>query len=251
VAKPDSLMSHVDARFTRAVSPNGWHTYARRLPPTWTCPQITVNYPASRMLQRLAYSPVTRLVSKRVTGRAWRGVLRMPAMIKTRRVRLINVIIGSLARQYSTAAVLLHHAVAEQLGLGPTDTKCLDLLRDRPAMTGSELAAVTGLTTGAITGVVGRLEKAGYVRREPHPEDGRKQILHPVPARVQQVHEVVEPLRGALATLLSEFDEHQLDAIARFLTEGTEIAFKHAALLRAQPFSAHERSADCHNKVPV
>src|SRR5947209_7604013 len=103
----------------------------------------------------------------------------MPATIAKSRIRLINLLIGSLARRYSTAAVLFHHAIAEHLGLGPTDTKCLDLLRERPAMTGSELSAVTGLTTGAVTGVVARLEKAGYVHREPHPEDRRKQILHP------------------------------------------------------------------------
>jgi hypothetical protein len=63
---------------------------------------------------------------------------------------------------------------------------------------------------------------------------------------VQQVHEVIEPLRSDLATLLAQFDEHQLEAIARFLTEGTEITFKHAALLRAQPFPAQN-----HSEIPV
>src|SRR5437763_8916157 len=91
---------------------------------------------------------------------------------------LAEVIVGRLVRRHSTAVVLFHHAVAECLGLGPTDHKCLDLLLDRGAMSGSDLAAITGLTTGAITGVVARLEQAGYVRREPDPDDGRKQILH-------------------------------------------------------------------------
>ena len=74
--------------------------------------------------------------------------------------------------------VLFHQAVAKRLGLGPTDHKCLDVLRDRGAMTGSELAVITGLTTGATTGVVARLERAGYLPREPDQHDGRKQILH-------------------------------------------------------------------------
>lgn len=174
----------------------------------------------------------------------------MPTVIKTKRSRLIDLLLGSLARRYSTAAVLFHHAVGEKLGLGPTDTKCLDLLRERSAMTGSELAAATGLTTGAVTGVVARLEKAGYVHRESHPQDGRKQILRPVEERFQQVHAVFEPFRGDLATLLCEFDEHQLDAIARFLDEGTEITFKHAALLRAQPFSADDGSDRYRGKAP-
>ena len=79
--------------------------------------------------------------------------------------------VGRLARRHSTAAVLFHHVVAERLGLGPTDHKCLDLLRERGAMAGSDLCAITGLTSGAITGVVARLERAGYLRREPDPRD--------------------------------------------------------------------------------
>ena len=54
-------------------------------------------------------------------------------------------------------------------------------------MTGSDLAAITGLTTGAITGVVARLERAGYLRREPDPHDQRKQILSPVRERVEDI----------------------------------------------------------------
>src|SRR6266481_10170686 len=91
---------------------------------------------------------------------------------------LADEIVGSLARRHSTAVVLFHHAVAERLGLGPTDHKCLDLLRERGAMAGSDLCAITGLTSGAITGVVARLERSGYLRREADPHDGRKQVLH-------------------------------------------------------------------------
>jgi len=58
--------------------------------------------------------------------------------------KLADEIVGRLARQHSTAVVLFHHAVAERLGLGPTDHKCLDLLRERGAMAGSDLSAITG-----------------------------------------------------------------------------------------------------------
>src|SRR5579883_1622975 len=97
---------------------------------------------------------------------------------------VIEEIVMRLMRRHSTAVVLFHHAVAETLGLGPTDHKCLDLLRERGPMSGAELAAITGLTTGAITGVVTRLEKAGYLHRAPDLQDGRKQILSPASARV-------------------------------------------------------------------
>ncbi len=148
--------------------------------------------------------------------------------------QLAEVISGRLARRHSTAAVLYHHAIAERLGLGPTDHKCLDLLREREGITSSELAALTGLTTGAITGVVTRLERAGYLRREPDPHDRRKQLLYAMPERVREIHAVVEPLRRDVTMLLERFDPHQLTAIAEFLAGTTELASHHAALLRAQ-----------------
>ncbi len=149
---------------------------------------------------------------------------------------LADDIVGRLARRHSTAAVLFHHAVAERLGLGPTDHKCLDLLRDRGAMAGADLAAITGLTSGAITGVVARLEKAGYLRREQDPSDGRKQILH-LALKQSPIHEVIDPLRQDVADLLKNFDAHQLTAIAEFLTRTTELIYRHAALLRAENVS--------------
>src|SRR6266536_310286 len=151
---------------------------------------------------------------------------------------LADEIVGRLARRHSTAAVLLHHAVAERLGLGPTDQQCLDLLRERGTLTGSELAAITGLTTGAITGVVARLERAGYLRREPDPHDRRKQILSPALKRVREIHGMFRPMREDVAALLEKFDTHQLTAIAEFLARSTDLAFRHVALLRSQTFCA-------------
>jgi DNA-binding MarR family transcriptional regulator len=150
---------------------------------------------------------------------------------------LAEEIVGRLARRHSTAVVLFHHAVAERLGLGPTDHKCLDLLRDRGAMAGSDLGAITGLTSGAITGVVARLERAGYLRREPDPHDGRKQILQLALERAP-IQGVIDPLRKDVAVLLESFDTHQLTAIAEFLAGSTDLIYRHAALLRAQTLSA-------------
>jgi DNA-binding MarR family transcriptional regulator len=154
---------------------------------------------------------------------------------------LAGEIVGRLARRHSTAVVLFHHAVAERLGLGPTDHKCLDLLRDRGAMAGSDLGAITGLTSGAITGVVARLERAGYLRREPDPHDGRKQILH-LAMRRSNIQEVINPLRADVAALLENFDVHQLTAVAEFLGSTTDLIYHHAALLRAETISAMGRT---------
>jgi len=150
---------------------------------------------------------------------------------------LVDEIVGRLMRRNSTAAVLFHHAVAERLGLGPTDHKCFDVLRERGEMTGSEMAAITGLTTGAITGVVARLERAGCLHREPDPHDGRKQKLRPAKERAPDIHAVFEPIKNDMAELLKNFDTRQLAAIAEFLTLGTDLIYRHAALLRAHKFS--------------
>lgn len=141
---------------------------------------------------------------------------------------------GELTRRHSTATVLFHHAVAEALGLGPSDHKCLDLLREHGAMTGSELAAAVGLTTGAVTGVVARLERSGRIRREPHPDDGRKQVLRPVEAGLDDVRALFADLGSGVDRLLDGFDDHQLAAIAEYLTRATAFARHRTALLRAQ-----------------
>jgi DNA-binding MarR family transcriptional regulator len=147
---------------------------------------------------------------------------------------LTEEILGSLARRHSTATVLFHHAIAERLGLGPSDHKCLDLLLDRGPMTGSELAAITGLTTGAVTGVVARLERAGHLRRERHPSDARKQTLHPSTEANHDVQELFDAIRDDASALLAGFEPHQLAAIAEFLTRTTDFAYRRTALLRAE-----------------
>jgi len=159
---------------------------------------------------------------------------------------LAGEIVGRLARRHSTAVVLFHHAVAERLGLGPTDHKCLDLLRERGSITGTELAAITGLTTGAITGVVARLEQAGYVRRKSDLHDGRKQILYPALER-SPIQDVIGPLRQDVTALLENFDARQLSAIAEFLTRSTDLIYRHVALLRAQTlYDANSDQRDVH-----
>lgn len=151
-----------------------------------------------------------------------------------RRDELTERILGRLARRNSTATVLFHHAVAERLGLGPTDHKCLDLILEHQPVTGSRLAAMTGLTSGAITGVVHRLERAGYIQREPDPEDGRRQLLAAAPGRLGEAERLFAGIADAAAGLLDGFDVQQLEAIAEFLRRSTDFARGQAALLRAE-----------------
>jgi DNA-binding MarR family transcriptional regulator len=138
-----------------------------------------------------------------------------------------------MARRFSTAIVLFHHGVAERAGLGASDHKCLEILRERGAMTGSELASATGLTTGAITGVVARLERRGFLTREPDPHDARKQILRRSDRIEEELHADLAPFRKDIAALIESLDAHQRAGLAKFLEHGAAIAIQHATLARA------------------
>lgn len=153
------------------------------------------------------------------------------------REELASEVLTSLARRHSTATVLFHHALAERLGLGPTDHKCLDLLHDRGPMTGAQLAALTGLTSGAITGVVARLERSGRLSREPDRHDRRKQLLRPTPEAVEEVQSVLAGLPADSDALLDGFDAGELAAIHEFLTRAVDYVYRRATALRAQKLS--------------
>ena len=85
------------------------------------------------------------------------------------------------SRELSTRTVIFHFFIGELLGLNPTDHKCLDvIIRTKTPMTASQLAEETSLSTGAITGVIDRLEKAGYVRRKRDPNDRRLIFIDPL-----------------------------------------------------------------------
>ena len=85
-----------------------------------------------------------------------------------------------------------------------------------------------------MTGVVARLERAGFLRRESDPQDQRRQLLYPDVERGREIHNVFAPIRKDVAALLQDFDSHQLTAIAQFLTQSTKHAYHHTALMRAQ-----------------
>ena len=82
-----------------------------------------------------------------------------------------------LERELSDAIVFFHHAVAGRLGMNPAEWKCLGILEQRGQMAAGQLAALSGFTTGAITGIVDRLEKAGLARRGLNPVDRRSVVV--------------------------------------------------------------------------
>ena len=112
--------------------------------------------------------------------------------------------------------------------MSAAEWKCLGLLDQHGPLTASRLAELSGFTTGAITGIVDRLEHAGYVRRESNPNDRRSVIVHP--QHVRELKERVVPIFQSLGRAMAEkagsYSSEELAAIARFFRETTEVLTK-------------------------
>ena len=97
---------------------------------------------------------------------------------------------------------------------------CVDFLNVEGRMTAGRLAELTGLTTGAITGVVDRMEKAGLVRRERDSEDRRKVFIVPAQERVVEIGRFYEPLQRAMHKLWDTYTDAELKLLLRFANQG-------------------------------
>jgi DNA-binding MarR family transcriptional regulator len=141
-----------------------------------------------------------------------------------------------IGREFSTAVVMFHEAVGKRLGISGTERKLLDVLGRLGPATAGDLATHTGLSTGAITGVVDRLVKAGYAQREPNPRDRRSVIVTrlPNPASDRLAAEVFGPLGQAIADLSAHYQPAELAAISSYLTGLTDILRQQATRLQQE-----------------
>jgi hypothetical protein len=129
-------------------------------------------------------------------------------------------------------SVATHEAVAERLGINPTDLRCLGLATTEPGLTPTRLAELAGLTTGAITGVLDRLESAGFLRREPDPADRRRLRLQLLPDRLGELGDYYKPLIGRAVDLASDSTPASEGGLATYLDRLAASLQQEAARLR-------------------
>jgi DNA-binding MarR family transcriptional regulator len=141
-------------------------------------------------------------------------------------------------RQLSTATVKFHQAIADRLRLNVTDHKCMDLLLMKGPLTAGELAGMTGLTTGAITAVIDRLEQAGFARRDDDPRDRRRVIVQAVPRRCRDIAQLFEPFAATFGELSARYNDEELVVILDFMTRSCEGLHQSTMELREQAKSA-------------
>jgi DNA-binding MarR family transcriptional regulator len=125
-------------------------------------------------------------------------------------------------RRGSAQGAIFGQTVANTVGISGSDLECLDFLNLEGRVTAGRLAEVTGLTTGAITGVVDRLEKAGMVRRERDPDDRRKVFIATVPENVARVGRFYENMQKGMVKLWETYSDAELRLLVGFATKGYE-----------------------------
>ena len=141
-------------------------------------------------------------------------------------------------RSLGNASAMLNHAVAERLGLDPTAWECLTLLFEHGSVTAGRLAELTGLTTGAVTGLIDRLEAAGYARRERDPKDRRRVIVALVPSALAGAMPLFAPMLAEMRVAHERYSDEEMAAIVTCLQDAADILRRHALRVRAETAEA-------------
>src|ERR671925_1517495 len=150
------------------------------------------------------------------------------------REEIIQTIVDKF-REMSIETIMFHQAVADKLGLYITDHKCLDIIYRFGPMPAGRLGEMTGLTTGAITGMIDRLEEAGYVRRTNDPKDRRKTIVEPIRNKKleRKIEMIFTSLHERMHKFLSSYSDSELTFLLDTMTELIEQTHEESKRLRS------------------
>jgi DNA-binding MarR family transcriptional regulator len=143
--------------------------------------------------------------------------------------------LGGEVRANQRATDVVDDLACELLGINRTDARCLDILEQDGSMSAGDLAQASRLTTGAITAVIDRLERAGYARRVSDPSDRRRVLVEATPKAFETAEELMaEPLRRLYMPLAGRYSDEELRMFIEFTREGRELQERHAEWLRAR-----------------
>jgi DNA-binding MarR family transcriptional regulator len=136
----------------------------------------------------------------------------------------------------TTVTIMFHQAIADRLGMNITDHKCAGILMRTGPISAGELAKRTGLTTGAITGVIDRLQRAGFARRAPDATDRRKVMIEPNLKGIKQsIIPLFESMGRSAAQLFERYTVEELTLILEFAVRSRAMAEEETRKLRETP----------------
>ena len=146
-------------------------------------------------------------------------------------------LISDLIARYRSAAnrdVAFDKLAAQRLGVSVTDLHCLNIVESRHGVTAGELAVESGLTTGAVTAVIDRLERAGFARRVRDERDRRKVKVEATDRFYARAGEIWGPVAAEWqAAMADRFSAAELATIVAFLEQVDALGQRHAARLAA------------------
>ena len=125
-------------------------------------------------------------------------------------------------------------AVADYLGLNRTDTRCLDIIERLDGVSAGRLASEAGLSTGAVTTVLDRLERAGYARRVQDPGDRRRVLVELTPAARRELQQLYAPLTDATMRQLEGYTTDEVSLVRDFLRDNRRLNEVHAERVRVR-----------------
>src|SRR5215469_10830198 len=126
---------------------------------------------------------------------------------------------SNLGRRVSTQTVFLHQAIAQSIGLNATDTKCVDLILSHPlgALTAGQLSAMTGLTTGAVTHILDRLEQRQIIERVRDTQDRRRIFVQVNRQSLEPLMPHYEAIGKAYTDLVDRYTDEELQLICDYM----------------------------------
>jgi DNA-binding MarR family transcriptional regulator len=146
------------------------------------------------------------------------------------------------SREAGGLGAIFAKAAADAMGLNQTDFECIDVIQLRGRVTAGELAEATGLTTGAVTGVIDRLEKAGLARRERDADDRRKVYVSILPTAFTLAEPYYGPFEKAMNVLIASYSDEEVALLVDYFTRSRDLLLREIERIRSLPSRAARSS---------
>ncbi len=141
--------------------------------------------------------------------------------------------LGEEIRASQRATDAVDELVIQLLGVNRTDSRCIDILEQHGRMSAGQLASLSGLSTGAVTAVVDRLERAGYARRVPDANDRRRVQVELTERAQELIWELMgRPMREAATPVMERYSDGELKLLTEFQRQAREFQERHAEWLK-------------------